>query len=510
MFGYMEDAEKKAKELTMLYLAASRDIQQQAKKIFQKYQSRYGLSKKEAELLLGRAKRPADIKRIIELLKDDPRNAELVKELETQAYGARIGYLNGLYDQVESVVLSIYAAQQKQLHAFFLKLAKKAYYDSIFDIQQYAGYGFNFKLLSRGNIEKVLNSKWHGSNYSQRLWKNTDKLARAVKKEIMMNLLTGKPVKDMSEAIDKKFGAGYNEARRLIRTESSFVCNQMQLLSYGNCGIEKYIYVAVLDLKTSLVCRSLDKKVFPVKNATPGRNYPPMHPWCRSTTIAYMPQGLLHKLKRSAIDPSARRRIIVPGGMTYQQWHDKFVKGKQVAETQEKALKNKQADKEQFAKYKEIFGDEIPETIERFQDLKYNDPARWETLKAFKQKRLDQMDFSEMGGLIRKLGNKEVRSWYKTCDEKIPELIDKSLPLEGQARQACELRNQNRTHARELMKDQEQRKLLDLTDPNKSFDELLAYKINVKGLSYGEALKDILETATKTRDSVNRKLGLEG
>lgn len=381
MFEYMEDAEKAAREFTKLYLTASREIQRQAKKIFRKYQSRYGLSRKEAELLLSKARNPEDIRRIIELLKDDPKNEELVKELESQAYGARIGRLNGLYNQLETVALSIYAAQQKRFYAVLTKLAKKVYYNSIFDIQQYSGYGFDFKLLDQKNIEKVLNSKWSGNNYSQTLWKNTDKLAKAVKKEIMLNLLMGKPVKDMSESIDQRFGAGYNEARRLIRTESSFVCNQMQLLSYDNCGIEKYIYVAILDLRTSAVCRSLDKKDFPVADATPGKNYPPMHPWCRSTTIAYMSKELLHKLKQSAIDPATGKRMLVPGDMTYQQWYDKYVKGRPKAKLNEKKIKNHIYDQKQHKKYREVLGGDVPEKLDDFQGLKYNEIEKWKFVK---------------------------------------------------------------------------------------------------------------------------------
>ena len=59
------------------------------------------------------------------------------------------------------------------------------------------------------------------------------------------------------------------------------------------------------------------------------------------------------------------------------------------------------------------------------------------------------------------------------------------------------------------MKNQETRRQLDITDPNKSFEELLKHKINDKGLSYEEAIKDILATATKTRKSVNKMFGLE-
>jgi filamentous hemagglutinin len=119
------------------------------------------------------------------------------------------------------------------------------------------------------------------------------------------------------------------------------------------------------------------------------------------------------------------------------------------------------------------------------------------------------MDYSDMEKLKTELSNREVRIWYKAQDEKIPEMIDRSLPLEEQARQACELRNMNRTRARNLMTDQEERRQLDITDPNKSFEELLKHKMKDKGLSYDDAIADILRTSTKTRKSVNKMLGLE-
>ena len=48
--------------------------------------------------------------------------------------------------------------------------------------------------------------------------------------------------------------------------------------------------------------------------------------------------------------------------------------------------------------------------------------------------------------------------WYKMHDERIPDLIDRTQPIETQARKACDLRNENRTAARELMKDQAEEK----------------------------------------------------
>ena len=117
--------------------------------------------------------------------------------------------------------------------------------------------------------------------------------------------------------------------------------------------------------------------------------------------------------------------------------------------------------------------------------------------------------FSQIQPLREKLSNRAVRRWYNVQDSRIPEQIDQSLSLEEQARQAFELRNTNRINARDLMRDQKERRRLDREEPNKTFEELLAHKMNDKGLSYEEALKDIIRTTTKTRREVNKQLGLE-
>ena len=98
-----------------------------------------------------------------------------------------------------------------------------------------------------------------------------------------------------------------------------------------------------------------------------------------------------------------------------------------------------------------------------------------------------------------KLSDREARQWYLEQDSRIPEMIDKTLPLEEQAKQSFELRNKFRTQTRDLMKDQEKRKKLNREEPNKSFEELINKKMREKKLSREEAYKDIIKTASKTR-----------
>lgn len=69
---------------------------------------------------------------------------------------------------------------------------------------------------------------------------------------------------------------------------SHSISNNTEIRSYKECGIEKYVYIATLDLRTCPICRELDNKVFEVKKAKRGLNLPPLHDGCRCTTCAYI------------------------------------------------------------------------------------------------------------------------------------------------------------------------------------------------------------------------------
>lgn len=106
------------------------------------------------------------------------------------------------------------------------------------------------------------------------------------------------------------------------------------------------------------------------------------------------------------------------------------------------------------------------------------------------------------------LSNVDARRWYLEQEAKIPDLIDDSLPIEQQARQAFDLRNQYRTQARELMSDQQLAESLFRTDPNLTWDQIVQKQAE-KGLSGDDIYREILESSQRSRTSVNQSLGLE-
>ena len=118
-------------------------------------------------------------------------------------------------------------------------------------------------------------------------------------------------------------------------------------------------------------------------------------------------------------------------------------------------------------------------------------------------------EYEDIKDLQHSLSNTDVRIWYKAKDAGIINKIDTNKPVKEQAEEAFKMRNAYRTQARELMKDQEERKKLDIEHPNRSFEETVEDKMARKSMTKEQAYKDIIATAGKTNKKVDKSLGLE-
>lgn len=512
-YEHFQGAEDTADQIAKVYLKSSRYLSLAADEIFGKFQSKHRLSENEARRLINTLQDKTSLDELLQKLKSSESSKEkqdLIIHLEAPAYQARLERMRQIQNQLDIIMRDVYQQEKDFSTNFYTDLANDSYYRGIFNIQQRAGAAFSFCQVSAKVIEQVINSRWSGKNYSERIWGNTRSLAQDLKEELLINLITGRTNREAAEIIANKFAQGASNARRLVRTEAAYVSAELNFRAYEECKVENYRYLATLDLRTSEVCRKLDGMTFAVADRKVGQNCPPMHPWCRSTTIADVGEELLKKWQRSAVDPATGKRLKVPATMTYNEWYKKYVEGNPKAEAEQKRTQNRSADKEQYEKYREILGDDIPKSFAEFQEMKYNNIEQWEGLKAKKQSVLNEKDFSELGNLTGKLGNKETRLWYKAHDERIPNMLDKNRTLKEQAVQASKLRNQYRTQARELMEDQEARAELDKSHRNPTFEELVEHKMKKYGLTRTEAYQDIIRSSTTTNKKYDRIAGIEG
>lgn len=399
MYEYMEGAEKTAQEIAQLYLKASRYISAQADGIFEKYMTKYGLTENEARRLLSELRDKASLDELLEKLRNGSNNEsreELRKQLEAPAYQARLEHLRQLQNQIDMVMTQVYHLELQKNTSYYVDLGNEAYYKSMFNVQQQAGTAFSFSCIDAETIDRVMKSRWSGENYSERIWKNTRTLANNLKEELLLGVVTGKTYREMANEIQNKYAAGAYNARRLVRTEGNFVATEINFKAYEEAGIEKYRFCAILDLRTSEICRELDGKVYLVKERKVGANCPPMHPFCRSTTVAEFSEELTKDSTQRARDPATGKSITIPASMTYKEWYDKYVKGRPEAELAEKQLKNRSADRTQWKKYRAILGEDVPKRLDEFQKMKYNEPEKWRFVKLDYQRQNELLKHPEL------------------------------------------------------------------------------------------------------------------
>lgn len=328
----MDKAEKQADKFDKAYQEAKTYLDKEINKIFDKFQRDYGLSQVDARQVLKNMKDKKDLnelRKVLEARPNDPNIQRLLADLDSPAYSFRMKRLERLSDDLDRMRESIYRSEKTGSDAFYSDLMKDSYYKATFDLQQQTGLAYGFSGLPESEIKYLQSFSWlgDGSTYSTNIWKNTGKLTSSIKDELLMSLMTGRSTRETAQAIAERFNVGQNDARRLVRTESAFFHNQMELLSYEDADIEKYIFVAVLDKRTSRICQEHDNQVYDRDKATPGVNCPPMHPWCRSTTVGYDEDADYSKLKRRARNPETGKTELVPADMTYKEWYSKYVDG---------------------------------------------------------------------------------------------------------------------------------------------------------------------------------------
>lgn len=326
----MDKAEKQADQFDKVYQEAKIYLDKEINKIFDKFQRDYGLSQVDARQVLKNMKDKKDLnelRKVLEARPNDPNIQRLLADLDSPAYSFRMKRLERLSDDLDRMRESIYHSEKTGSDAFYSDLMKDSYYKATFDLQQQTGLAYGFSGLPESEIKHLQSFSWvgDGSTYSTDIWKNTGKLTSSIKDELLISLMTGRDTRETAQAIAERFNVGQNDARRLVRTESAFFHNQMELLSYEEADIEKYIFVAVLDKRTSRICQEHDNQIYDREKAVPGVNCPPMHPWCRSTTVAYDEDADYSKLKRRARNPVTGKTELVPADMTYKEWYSKYV-----------------------------------------------------------------------------------------------------------------------------------------------------------------------------------------
>ncbi|MEG0998873.1 MAG: minor capsid protein [Clostridiales bacterium] len=146
--------------------------------------------------------------------------------------------------------------------------------------------------------------------------------------------MQGKSVQELSrqfsdEAIGKDFykckpKGTLKKAQRLVRTETAFILNQATSDMYNELGVDEYEFLGTLDSKTCEHCGGLDGKHYVSDEKKIGINYPPMHPWCRCTTVPYFPEDEDEDIGQRIARGADGKKYYVPADITYEEWKNEL------------------------------------------------------------------------------------------------------------------------------------------------------------------------------------------
>lgn len=405
-----DGAKQVEKTIVSAYRQAQEYMTQKAKELFKRAQAKTGYEEAELKTLLNEnvpVEQLVELQRLAKDISDPNIQASSKKRLDALAMKHRITRVEDLKAKAHLVTRQIADVQLSESTGYFVDAIQKAYQREqanvavqrleakgvqleIWNQSDWENAQHEFKQLSTKETRNILESHWHGSNYSKRIWNDTDKLAKRLEELFTVEALTGMSQQEMVRAISKEFNTSIGIAQRLIRTEANYMANQAKLKSWVDNGVEYYRLVVVLDFRTSSICQSKSKenKRYKVSEAVVNGaegNYPPFHPWCRTIAIADFGKRTAAGM-RIANDPISGKTFDLPQRATYEDWINKLRESYSDEEItkHKKMILNRSKDNIKYRKIKRILGNKhlnLPSSLDEFQEIKYNDGDKWRQLQ---------------------------------------------------------------------------------------------------------------------------------
>lgn len=195
----------------------------------------------------------------------------------------RYTYLKQLEKQLAELAKELGNIDLEHTTKILSEIYKESYYTTAFTIDKGIETTLNFALLNPKMVEAAVNVPIEGKMFSDRIWNNKELLVNRVRLSVERGIIQGHSIDKLARDIKNNFGSSAYESQRLIRTEMAKVVSQAQDNIYKESGVvQKVLWDATLDKKTSEKCASLDGKIFDIDSDYPK---PPNHPNCRCCLI---------------------------------------------------------------------------------------------------------------------------------------------------------------------------------------------------------------------------------
>lgn len=204
--------------------------------------------------------------------------------LDALGYRHRISRKEALLAEIERLTAELYG-KPDGIHDKVTEALSDVYIKGkIHQAKNLAHFGIIEKpILSVDAVKHKMASNWSGRTFSENVWVHKEVAYKAISDILNKGLTGGWSIDRMARALSERTGVAYHRADTLVRTETTFYNNLATLDTIKELGGDHYEIVAVLDSRTSEICRLENHEVHSVKEYEPGRTVPPFHVRCRST-----------------------------------------------------------------------------------------------------------------------------------------------------------------------------------------------------------------------------------
>ncbi|MDD3882491.1 MAG: minor capsid protein, partial [Eubacteriales bacterium] len=241
----------------------------------------------------------------------------------------RIKNAQAMSDSIAVSVAEVADVKERATKEVMQRVMQEAHGRTSYDIQMSVGRLMPYDGMDSNAVSEVLRQRWSGGNYSSRIWGGAGNLAASLRGAMLENLMMGRTSDETYREMYKLSQSDELATNRLIRTESAYAANQAIAQAYEDAGFERYVFVSALEARTCAKCGAMDGESFSLSEKKVGKNYPPVHPWCRCTTKPDDDdlKALEKDSSRWARDPETGEFVKVRGDMTYREWKAEQGKG---------------------------------------------------------------------------------------------------------------------------------------------------------------------------------------
>lgn len=311
------------KELESLYTSLSSDLEKELSFIFSKYGKDNKIVYSDLRTRLDNSsykKFKSQLKTVYNELEENMFTKDIIKEAKK------------LYDRKTATILEYIQFMCNYYIAVLATNNSKEIYNTMQDIYlaSYYVYFYNcingiqkdieFVPIQTQDMQNNLKNKWfdgtRNSTYLERIDTSRLQSVSNITDMIPRYIAMGYTLDRCTSEIDKYINKRQNYDRAIVRTTGDYTSNQAIFSVLDALELDSYIYIAVLDERTTEQCRKLNGTVYKLSQAIVGVNLPPLHYNCRSTIGPYLSTS--DKNRFNQLDSISRRN-------TLKSWLDKTV-----------------------------------------------------------------------------------------------------------------------------------------------------------------------------------------